>query len=148
MSYQEKQTIVAIISNLLTSGAYFFYLSQNPQARDLNAELDLKFWASIVLIYLLVLIVFRIIIYIIFSIMNTIITREEEPKFTDEMDTLIDMKSAIYFYHLFIIGVFLSVGSLLVGLPDASIFIGILLSMFISGLFMELWRLYFYRKGV
>jgi hypothetical protein len=145
MSYQEKQSLVAIISNLISSTIYFYY---RLQGIDLNAPLDVKFWASTILFYLLVLIVSRIIIYIIFSILNTIITREEEPKFTDEMDKLIDTRATVNFYHLFTLGIFLAISTALLDFPPASIFIGILASMFIAGLILELSRLYFYRKGV
>lgn len=148
MSYQGKQAIVSLISNLTSSAAYFYYRFQSGQASDLNVAIDFKFWGSTILSYLLVLIIFKILIYIIFSIMNTIITREEEPKFRDEMDSLINLKSIRNFYHILTLGIFLSIGTLVLDFPPAAVFIGILCSMFIASIVLDVSEIYFYHKGV
>jgi hypothetical protein len=145
MSYQEQQALVAIITNLMTSALYFFYRFQSI---DWNAPFDWKFWASVILWYLLTLIVVRIIIYIIFAILHAIITRKEQPNISDEMDRLIDMRATVYFYHVFTLGIFLSIGSLLLDFPPFAMFIGFMLSMCIAGLVLEFASIYFYRKGI
>jgi hypothetical protein len=145
MSYQEKQAIVAIISHIVGSITYFYYRFQGI---DLIGSLDFQFWASTILFYILVLVVFRIIIYIIFSILNTIITRENEPGFTDEMDKLIDMRATLNFYHVFIVGFFLSLGTQAFNWPPSAMFIGFMLSMVIGGMVAEFSTFNFYRKGL
>lgn len=144
MSYQEKQAIVALVSHLVGTAAYFFY---RFQGLDFMAQ-DAQFWVGTILLYLLVLIIFRIIIYIIFSILNTIITRENEPGFTDEMGQLIDMRATINFYHIFVIGFFLSLGTQLLNWPLSAMFIGFIVSMVIGGIVSEFSNFYFYRKGI
>jgi hypothetical protein len=148
MSHQEKHAIVSLFSNLISSSIYFFYLSQNPQASNWSQQLDFGFWSSSILIYLLVVIIFKIIIIIIFAILNAIITREEDPGITDEMDKLIEMKATGHLSNVFMIGVLLSLATVLVGLPPASIFIGILASLFIGGIVLDVSTLRFYQKGV
>lgn len=144
MSYQEKQAIVAILSHLIGSSAYFFF---RFKGLDLMAQ-DAQFWVSTILLYLLVIIIFRIIIYIIFSILNTIITRENEPGFTDEMGQLIDMRASLNFYHVFVIGFFLALGTQLLNWPLSTMFIGFIVSMLIGGVVSECSNFYFYRKGI
>jgi hypothetical protein len=145
MSYQEKQALVAVFTHIFGSIAYFYY---RFQSLDFNAQSDSQFWASTILLYLLILILVRIIVYIIFSIMNTIITRENEPHFSDEMDRLIDLRATTNFYHIFAIGFFLSLGTQVLNWPPAAMFIGFILSMVIGGIVAEASNFYFYRRGV
>jgi hypothetical protein len=145
MSYQEKQSLVALLSHVFGSIGYFYYRFQGI---DATTPLDFQFWASTTLLYLLVLVVFRIIIAIIFAIINAIITRENAPDNMDEMDRLIDMRATLNFYHTFAIGFFLSIGTQVLNWPHATMFLGFMLSMVIGGIVAEFSNFYFYRKGV
>jgi hypothetical protein len=148
MSYQEKQAIVSLIGTILISAGYCVYIFQKYQAEGVSPTNDLSFWASAILILILVMIVLKIIVYIAFSILNTIVTREEEPGFTDERDKLIDLKATRNFYHVFMAGFVLSMLALAVGQPPFVMFTIIFFSILVAGMILDISQFYFYRRGV
>ena len=93
MSHQEKRNIVNIVSSLLIASIYFSYVFQSYALEGMSTDELLRFWATTLLILIPITIVAKIIIYIIFSIANTIATRENEPP-RDERDRLIELRSA------------------------------------------------------
>ena len=113
MVYQEKRSIVNIISSLLIFAGYSYYIFQIKGDQNMPLINDFAFWAKFILILIPVTIVSKIIIYIIFSIINTIATREELPKLTDERDKLIELKSMRNSHFVFIIGFLISMFVLL-----------------------------------
>ena len=148
MAYQEKQTIVSLISTILISTLYciyVFYLYNNGTYYQTEGP---GFWGAIILILVPVLAAPKIIIHIIFRIINKIITDEEGPSFVDELDKLIDLKAAVNFYHFFIAGFFLSMGSLVINMPLSVMFIIQLITIIAAGVFMDISQLYFYRRGI
>ncbi len=146
MSYQEKISIMSLIGNILVSGLYLIYVYLNY---DLQTKtMDYKFWASIILIFVLIQIITRIIIHIISAIIIKITDNEEIPTTSDEMDKLIDLKSTRNSSGVFGIGVLLSMALLLFGVQLVVMFYVILSSMFLAGVVSDISMLYFYRKGV
>jgi hypothetical protein len=71
MSYKEKQTIVSILSGLLLLVIYSFYAFSKVQS-GVAAPDDMKYWATVILTFIVIGIVATIIIQIIFHILLSI----------------------------------------------------------------------------
>lgn len=148
MSYQEKRSIVSIISSLLIFGIYSMYVFGKYQEGGPVLANDLSFWATAFLILIPVSIAANIIIHIVFSIINTIATNECEPSITDERDKLIELKSTRNSHWIFVLGFFLAMGSLVLNMPPAVMFIVIAVSGLVSSIVGDLSQLYYYRRGI
>lgn len=148
MSYQERRSLVAIISSIVIAAVYFAYMLQRAAADGVDIAQDTHFWASSILILIPVSIVARIVIHIIFSITNTIATREQEPEFMDERDKLIELKASQNGSNVFILGFFLSMVTVVIGLPPAAMFIALIVAGMLSALVTEASQLLYYRRGV
>lgn len=148
MSYQEKKNIVSLISAIVVFGAYCWnvYLRFN-EANPEGAEL-FRFWGAAILILVPVSMVARMIIEIIFIIINRIATKEVTPSFADELDKIIELKAMRISYFVFILGFLLAMGSLVLQMTPSSMFIIMFLSGFTADVAGIIWRLYLYRKGV
>jgi hypothetical protein len=148
MTYQVKKSIVSLISDILAFTIYYLYVMQLYNAGNYSGDEEFKFWASVILILLPVLIVFKIVVLIFFTIVETIITREKLPSITDELDNLIDLKSTRNFSWVFSAGFFLSMGALVMGMSPTFMFNMLLFSIILAGLMLDISQLYFYRKGI
>lgn len=148
MTYQEKKSIVSLISAILIFVAYCLYLYPQYPEGGLETTETFRFWGSFVLILTLVSIVAHIIISIIFNIVFRITTREKEPRFADELDKLIDLKANRNSFFVFIVGFLLAMGSLIIYQPSQVMFIILITSGFISDVTGSVTKLYHYRKGV
>jgi len=148
MSYQERRSIVNLISTILITAFYSAYMVQRyPEGSAYSTEV-FHFWGAFFLILIPVAAVAKIVVYIIFSILNAIATREEEPPITDERDKLIELKAQTISTYVFIIGFILAMGSLVVGMPPSVMFIILLLAGVVSEMVSEISQFYFYRRGV
>lgn len=147
MSIQEKRNVVTIISDLVISGIYFWYVFHSHPEANMNTDELLKFWASTLLILIPVKIVGFIIIHIVFSILNTIATKEKEP-IKDERDKLIELKSARNAQYVFGAGFMLAMGALTLGMSVSVMFIVIIGFGILSEILGPVSQLYFYRKGI
>jgi hypothetical protein len=107
-----------------------------------------RYWGSFVLILTLVSIFAHIIISIIFNIVFRMTTKEKEPRFSDELDKLIELKANRNSFFVFIIGFLLAMGSLIINQPSQVMFIILITSGFISDVTGSVTKLYHYRKGV
>jgi len=123
MSYQVKQNIVNILSGILITAFYALIIIQRQEEGRFNLKEDFDTWGIIFLIYIGVSIVARIIIQIVFHIINAIATREENVPVTDERDKLISLKATRNSYYVFSGGFVLAVISLAIGMPVYGIFI-------------------------
>lgn len=148
MSYQEKRTIVSLISTLLIPTLYFLYMFQGYPKGDAYSIEVYRFWGRFILILIPVSIVAKIIIYIVFSIINTIATKEEEPSVSDERDRLIELKSTRNSFYVFILGFFLAMGSIVMEMPPSVMFAILIFFGMVAELVGELSQLYFYRRGL
>lgn len=147
MSFQEKRNLVSLLSNLLISIIYFVYVIQNYVSGSLTDITDFRFLGAVILILIPVQIVGKIILHIFFTIINKIITNEDEPSFSDELDNLIELKAARNSLILFMIGFVISMASLVIGMPIAIMFIILILSLISSEVIWDVSHLYLYRKG-
>ena len=148
MTYQEKKSIVSLISAILIFGTYSFYMYPRHPEGGLESLETFRYWGSFVLILILFSIVAHIIISIFFNIIFRMTTGEKEPTFADELDKLIDLKANRNSFFVFIIGFLLAMGSLVIYQPSQVMFIILIISGFISDVTGSVTKLYHYRKGV
>lgn len=149
MSNQEKRAIVSILSTAIVFAFYCFYVYQKYSSGILDPANDFSQLGKIILIFIAVQIGFNIIITIIFSIINAIVTGEsDDPGFTDERDKLIGLKASQISYIIAGIGFASSLIALALGMIPF-LLINIIFASFnladIVGNFSQLW---FYRRGV
>lgn len=165
MSYQERRTVVSLISVVAIMAAYCIYAFGRYRA-GLVAEGDLKFWASTILIFLGVGIAVAIVIQIIFHILMSIAIgvqmkmrdeqmddREIEKSIQiemvdDEMDRLIELKAMRVGFTIAGIGFIAGLVALTLGY-SAAVMLNILFLSFSGGTILDgATQLYFYRRGV
>lgn len=148
MSYHEKRAIVSLITTLLSSSFYFAYVLQRHGEETLRGQAEFSFWAAAILLFIPFQVVLKIIIHIIFSIINTVTTNETEPDLTDERDWMIDLKATRNFYHVFMAGFLLAMGALVADMSPTVMFKVIISFMLAAGVVLDASQLYFYWKGV
>ena len=147
MSYHEKQAIVSMISSVLISVLYSFFLIQRYLLMDKELINDPQFWGSAFLIFILVSIVANILITIAFIIYYRLTEKEEEPSFSDERDKLIALKGTRNASYIFSIGVVLAMTSQVFNLPLYVMFIMIVLAGLVSSVVDDLTQFLLYRRG-
>jgi len=148
MSYQEKQNIVNIFSGLLVTIIYALMIYQRHQLGQFDLREDFRTWGLIFLIYIGISVVMRIVIQIIFHIINAIATREENVPPEDERDQLIKLKATRNSYYAFTSGFVISVIGLALGMPVHWIFIAFVAFGLIAEILDNGSQIYYYRKGV
>ncbi|MET3193382.1 hypothetical protein [Bacillus sp. OAE603] len=148
MTYQEKKSIVLLISTIIIFVSYCLYMYPGYPKGALDLNESFRYWGSFVLILTIVSIVAHIIISIIFNIIYRITTREREPSFADELDQLIELKAHRNSFFVFIIGFLLAMGSLILFQPSQVMFIILIFSGFLSDVTGSVTKLYHYRRGV
>jgi hypothetical protein len=147
MDHKEKQIFLSIIVSILVFGCYSLYIYYKYMAGNMEIINDFKFWGKSFLIFIPVAILAQIIIYIIFAIINKMVTNEDMPTLSDERDKLIDLKAIRISHWLFTLGFLLAMGSQAIGMQPYVMFIVLIFSGFVSSIFAEIAKLYFYRKG-
>ncbi|MBS4196490.1 hypothetical protein [Lederbergia citri] len=148
MTYQEKKSIVSLISAILIFGTYCLYMFPQRPEGGLESLETFRYWGSFVLILTLFSIIAHILISIFFNIIFRMTTGEKEPTFADELDKLIELKANRISFFVFIIGFLLAMGSLVIYQPSQVMFIILIFSGFISDVTGSITKLYHYRKGV
>jgi hypothetical protein len=165
MSYQEKRTIVSIVTGLLILSAYVVYTYTRFQA-GLVIEGDLKFWAGAMLLFIAIGVGATIIIQIVFHILLSIAIavqakikdencddKEIEKTIelemvSDEMDKLIELKSSMVGFVVAGIG-FVSALIMLVLNYSPVVMLNVMFASFYLGSLLEgFTQLYFYRRGI
>ncbi len=148
MSYQERRAIVSLISTILITTAYSAYMLQRYPEADAYSKDIFSFWGTFIVILIPVSIAARIIIYIIFSIINTIATNENEPDFADERDKLIELKASRNSLYVFSIGFLIAMVAIVLERPPAVMFSILIGAGLLSDIISEFSQFYFYRRGV
>lgn len=147
MSYQERLSLVNLISTILVTALYAAYMVQRyPDVSPYSKEV-FHFWGAFFLILIPVTIVTRIVIYIVFAIINAIATREEDPPITDERDKLVELRASRNSLYVFALGFVLAMGSLVVELPPSVMFIVLICAGVMSEVVSEISQFYYYRRG-
>ncbi|MFC0215095.1 hypothetical protein ACFFK0_22110 [Paenibacillus chartarius] len=148
MTYQEKKSIVTLISAIVIFVGYGAYMYPKLPEGGLESAETFRYWGSYVLILTLVSIIAHIVISIGFNIVFRITTGEKEPSFADELDKLIDLKAARNSFFVFIVGFLIAMGSLVFGEPTQAMFVILIVSGFMSDVTGSVTKLYHYRRGV
>lgn len=165
MSYQEKKTVVMVLTGLLILVSYCVYTFNKVQSGMASPD-NLKFWASAMLIFIGLGIVAAILIQIVFHILLSIAIavkeqaesgkcndqeigkRIEMEMVEDEMDKLIGLKSLRIGYTIAGIGFITALISIVFNYPAAVMLNIIFLSINIGSMSEGIMQLYFYRRGV
>jgi hypothetical protein len=148
MTYQEKKSIVSVISAILIFVSYCLFMYPRYPGEGVESKEVFHYWGSFVLYLTLFSIVAHIIISIIFNIVFRITTNEKEPAFADELDKLINLKAFRNSFFVFVIGFLFAMGSLVFYQPLHVMFIILISSGFISDVTGSVTKLYHYRRGV
>lgn len=148
MSYQERRSIIDIVSVLVTNSIYGVvlysqYIVKRPELLD-----SLKFWGVVILILIPVSIVSRIITEIIHAIYHGIMTGEEAPVENDERDKLIDLKSSRIAQVTFSIGFMAAMALIAMGQSLTVMFITMLITGVLSEIVDNIAKYIFYTRGV
>ncbi|WP_239618876.1 hypothetical protein [Cohnella mopanensis] len=148
MTYQEKKSIVSIISAILIFVSFCAYKYVRYPEEGLESTEAFHYWGSFVLVLTLVSIFAHIVISIVFNIVFRITTGEKEPAFADELDKHIELKANRNGFFVFILGFLLAMGSLVIEQPVQVMFVTLIVSGFISDVTGSVTKLYHYRRGV
>lgn len=163
MSYQEKRTLVSLVTGVLILASYCLYAFGKAGIAHMN---DLQFWAKTMLIFIGIGVVLLIVIQIVFHILMAIskairqkmkddAVDEEEigrsmriETAEDEMDKMIVLKSNRFGYT--IMGVGFAAG--LIAIASGASAVALLNILFFAswaGSFLEgLVQIRYYRKGI
>lgn len=148
MTYQEKKNIVNIISSLLITLTYAWVVYQRHLSGHINLAEDYSSWGLIFIIFIVVSVVARIIIYINFHIINTIATRDEDIPVTDERDKLIALKGSRNAYITFMGGFTTAIFLLTFGLTPVFLIIAFFACGLLADVVDNFSQMYYYRKGI
>jgi len=148
MSIQEKKAVFNIISSVLIIGGFLYYTFVMHAAENLPLQDDVQFWAKFMLTFMVVTIVLKIIIHIFFHIFLTMAHKDEDVEFEDEYDKRIEMKSDRNGNYFFMVGFVCSFIPVAMGEPVYWMFLIMLISGFTGGTLGDLWKLYYYRRGL
>lgn len=165
MSYQEKRSIVSIITGAIILAAYCIYAFGKYQS-GLDGPEDLKFWASTILIFIGIGIVAFIVILIIFHILLSISIavskavkdgnyddKEIEKAIQvdmieDEMDKMIELKSMRFGFIVAGIGFIGGLVALILN-SSAVVMLNIFFISFSVGSILEGFvKIFYYRRGI
>ena len=147
MAFQERRSLVNLMGTVLITAFYCAHMFQRYPGGSPYSPDAFHFWGSFFLILVPVTIVAKIVIYIAYSIVNTIATREEEPSITDERDKLIELKATRNSLYVFSVGFLVAMASLVISQPPSVMFILLICSGFVSEVVSDLSQFYFYRRG-
>ncbi|GMK37782.1 hypothetical protein PCCS19_08360 [Paenibacillus sp. CCS19] len=148
MTYQEKKSIVTLISTILIFIGYCFYMYPKYPEQGTALSEVLHYWGSFVLILMLVSIIAHIMISIVFNIIYRMTTGEKEPGFTDELDRIIELRAHRTSFLLFILGFLCAMGSLVMEQPLYVMFNLLIAAGFLADVSGSVTKLYHYRRGI
>lgn len=137
-----------MLSTIIVLGFYYWSVFERFESQIMSTDEQLQFWAKAILIAIPISIGNKIVVMIVFALINYIITREEISCFEDERDKLIELKSTRNSYFIFGMGFVFSLVVLAFGYPPKYMFIALILAGISSEIFDNLSQLYYHRKGV
>ena len=151
MSIQVQKAVFNFVTTILLIGGYLFYVFGIQGDVNLSKVLDIQFWGIFILKLTVLMVVAKIILFILFAIFKKVKNRnmdEEDLEFMDERDKLIEMKSDRYSHWIAMIGFMVSMIPVSMGYSVQYMFITILIFGFVSALMSDVWKVYFYKKGI
>lgn len=149
ISIQEKRPLVFIIIDIIVFSIYSILVLNKYSNSILTLPDELKFWGTSILVLVPILIVSRILLYLVFSISNTVITKKKEEKFlTDELGSIIKLKASRNFGNTFMMSFLLIMILLVFGMSIATMFKLFILSLFMSLTAYNITEIYYYKTGI
>ncbi|MCD4826928.1 MAG: hypothetical protein K8Q99_04040 [Acholeplasmataceae bacterium] len=153
MTYQESRSLTNIISTITISGVYALIIYQRVLIGIGDTSDIFKFWALTILIFIPISIVARILIMIIFAIINaTIQTAKGEEidieEIVDERDKLIELKSMRISLIIFSLGFILALVTQLFDTSHHMFFITLIGFGVLTEVISDISTIIYYRKGV
>jgi len=140
--------LFTLISTVVLFVVYGLVVYNKHIVPDPDIINDPQFWGKTFIVFVPVAIVVMIVIHIIFAIVNKIITNEDIPDKSDEMDKLIDLKAIRVAQWFFGLGFMLAMGSLALGMELWVMFVVLIASCLIGSLAEGITQIYLYKKGV
>jgi hypothetical protein len=148
MYRKETQVLITLISLILIPGIYALYVYNKFIASNPDILNDFQFWGKRFIILVPVMIVAMIIIHIVFAIVNKIMTNEDIPTKTDEMDKLIELKALRISHWTYSFGFVLALASQAIGMQPWVLLAVLISSGFAGGISESIAKIFFYRKGI
>ena len=148
MSTQEKRPLVFLIIDILTFSIYYTVVLNYYEGYTVSMG-ELSFWSTSILILIPLMIASRIILYVLFSVFNTVITKEQEEKFLiDELGETIKLKASRNFSITFMIGFVATMILLAVGISIPLMFKMFYFSIFSAFTIQNISEYYYVKKGI
>jgi hypothetical protein len=148
MTYEERKSAVSLFITLFASILYYWLVARYFGERMADPNPDLRFWGGFILGYLPAAVIIKVIVQIVYIILEAAITRREPSELTDELGRLIELKSIQTFNYVFFAGFFLTMLGLVLGMAATTMFLCFYLSMVAAGCSLDIAQLWFYRRGV
>lgn len=148
MATKEKEALITLVSSILILFFYSLYVYNTSLDGHWERINDFHFWGKTFLILIPVTIVTQLVIHILFAIIRSAVSKEEDASFMDERDKLIDLKSIRVSHWIFAFGFFLAMTSQALSMEPWVMFITLIGSGFLSSSIAQIAKIYFYRKGV
>ena len=150
MSYHEKRSIVYLFASMFIYAIFWFYFLRwgpAPEAIEAEPAQLFRFWGIFFVVLIPAQILAHIGMHILFSIINTITTDEEEPEVEDERDKMIELRADRNSNNAFMIGFLVAMVALALGRPPATMFVLILSALTITALVNYISTFIYYRRG-
>ncbi|WP_298475915.1 hypothetical protein [uncultured Maribacter sp.] len=151
MTIQVQKVVFNFVTTILIMGGYLFYVFEIQGDINLPKVLGTKFWGVFILELTMLMVLAKIILFILFAIFKKVNNRnkdEEDLGFIDERDKLIEMKSDRYSHWIAMFGFMVSMIPVSMGYSVHYMFITILSFGFVSSVMSDVWKIYFYNKGL
>ncbi|PKM40336.1 MAG: hypothetical protein CVV04_03800 [Firmicutes bacterium HGW-Firmicutes-9] len=163
MSYQEKRTLMSIITSVLLMVSYSIYAFGQAGMEHIN---DLQFWAKTILVFIgigiVVLIILQIVFHILMAISKAIRQKLSENEVDekeigrsmrvetteDEMDKIIEMKSNKFGYTIMGLGFMAGLIAIAFGASAVAMLNILFFSTWMGSLIEALMQIRYYRKGI
>jgi hypothetical protein len=148
LSIQEKSLIVSLATSTLVYVGFGIAVWSRFRAGTYDTDGVLIFWSRAILILIGLYILFYIIGQILLSIVNTVITAEEEyAGFDDERDKRFELLSTRNSSAVFGVGFLVAMVALAIGRPAETMFVIMFLAMMIGAIVGDVTKLVLYRRG-
>ncbi|MEQ9099510.1 MAG: hypothetical protein RIF36_20810 [Imperialibacter sp.] len=147
MSYQEKRSIVYMVSTLLISAFYYIYIFRLHPEKGLDPTPDFQFWGIAILLIVPTMLLVNFLNHLFFNIANTIATKEKGDSFSDELDKLVAFRADRNAYSTFMFGFLIAMGTQALGMVAYLMFHILIVSLLAASLMWSSSHLYFYRRG-
>ena len=145
---KENQVVINLVIMFIVIGFYALYVYNKHIVDNPVIIHDLKFWGKTFILMIPIVVVAMILLFIVYSIIYKIVTREDVSTKTDEMDKLIDLKAlkiSRWVYSIFFVA---AMGSLALGKEPWIMVVILISSCFMSAIAESISRIYYYRNGI